>query len=303
MIPLIVNGPAVEPVALPDAKKWLKVETFDDDDVVGALITAARLILEAQIRRMLITQTWRLIYDRWPNGRLIKIPLAPFQSLIAMRVYDANGTAQAVSSSLYHVDARPDAARIIFGAPPPPPGQENAAFQDGLWRFFVPQKGWIAYVESEGIVVLFDGSGWNELGLSLRNLQNLSELGIGTSADATNVLAAKLNNALFTAKATSEGGTGNLRYILNKSAVGNTVSQLYQDGYSGRAEVGLIGDDNFHVKVSADGSVWHEAISVDKTTGKPSSCRVSSSPTATRSPMWRSTAARRPSARALHVFR
>lgn len=139
-----------------------------------------------------------------------------------------------------------------------------------MWRFFVPQRGWIAYIEGEGVIVLFDGSAWNELGLSLRNLQNLSELGIGTSADATNVLAAKLNNALFTAKATGEGGTGDLRYTLNKSAVGNTVSQLYQDGYSGRAKVGLIGDDNFHVKVSADGTAWHEAINVDKTTGKPS---------------------------------
>ena len=74
MIPLIVNGPAIEPIALADAKKWLKLETSDDDDVVGALITAARLMLEAQIRRMLITQTWRLIYDRWPNGRMTYRP-------------------------------------------------------------------------------------------------------------------------------------------------------------------------------------------------------------------------------------
>jgi uncharacterized phiE125 gp8 family phage protein len=129
MIPLIVNGPAIEPVALADAKKWLKLETSDDDDVIGALITAARLMVEAQIRRMLITQTWRLIYDRWPSSRLIKLPLAPFQSLIAMRVYDANGTAQAVSSSLYYVDSVPDAARIIFGAPPPTPGRATAGIE------------------------------------------------------------------------------------------------------------------------------------------------------------------------------
>src|SRR5947199_8130721 len=80
MIPLIVNGPALEPIALADAKKWLKLETSDEDDVIGALITAARLMVEAQIRRMLITQTWRLIYDCWPNARIVKIPLAPFQS-------------------------------------------------------------------------------------------------------------------------------------------------------------------------------------------------------------------------------
>lgn len=51
MIPLIVNGPAVEPVALDDAKKWLKLETSDDDDIVGALITAARLMVEGLDRR------------------------------------------------------------------------------------------------------------------------------------------------------------------------------------------------------------------------------------------------------------
>jgi uncharacterized phiE125 gp8 family phage protein len=129
MIPLIVNGPAIEPVALADAKRWLKLETSDDDDVVGALITAARLMLEAQIRRMLITQTWRLIYDRWPNGRLIKIPLAPFQSLTAMRVYDVNGAAQAVNASLYHLDSAPDLARIIFGAPQPNPGRNDAGIE------------------------------------------------------------------------------------------------------------------------------------------------------------------------------
>jgi uncharacterized phiE125 gp8 family phage protein len=129
MIPLIVNGPAIEPVALADARKWLKLQTSDDDDVVGALITAARLMVEAQIRRMLITQTWRLIYDRWPDTRVVKIPLAPFQSLPAMRVYDANGATQAVSSSLYYVDRVPDSARIIFGAPPQNPGRNAAGIE------------------------------------------------------------------------------------------------------------------------------------------------------------------------------
>ncbi|MEA2833493.1 MAG: hypothetical protein QOG66_1695 [Methylobacteriaceae bacterium] len=129
MIPLIVSGPAIEPVALADARKWLKLETGDDDDVVGALITAARLMVEAQTRRMLITQTWRLIYDCWPDTRVVKIPLAPFQSLGAMRVYDADGAAQTVSSSLYYVDSVPDLGRIIFGAPPQNPGRNAAGIE------------------------------------------------------------------------------------------------------------------------------------------------------------------------------
>jgi hypothetical protein len=144
-----------------------------------------------------------------------------------------------------------------------------ASFQDGGWRFFVPQKGWHAFVESEGSVIVFDGTIWNDIGFFFHALQNLAELGIGTAADTTNVLAAKLNSALFTAKAVSEGGTGDLRQTLNKSSVSNTVSQLYQDNYSGRAEVGLTGDDDFHFKVSPDGSTWYSAIVIDRTTGKP----------------------------------
>lgn len=84
---------------------------------------------------------------------------------------------------------------------------------------------------------------------------------------ATNPLSAKLNAALFTAKSTGEGGTGDLRFTLNKSASGNTVSQLYEDNWSGRAETGLCGDDHFHVKVSADGATWREAINIDPATG------------------------------------
>jgi hypothetical protein len=145
-----------------------------------------------------------------------------------------------------------------------------AAFQDGLWRFFVPQKGWHAFVESEGSFLLFDGTNWNDIGFFFHSLQNLAQLGIGTTADTTNVLAAKLNSALFTAKATSEGGSGDMRQTLNKSSAANTVSQLYQDNYSGRAEVGLTGDDDFHFKVSPDGTTWYSAIVIDRTTGKPS---------------------------------
>jgi hypothetical protein len=145
-----------------------------------------------------------------------------------------------------------------------------AAFLDGLWHFFVPQKGWHAYVESEGAFILFDGTNWNDIGYFFHALQNLAQLGIGTTADTTNILAAKLNGALFTAKAVAEGGTGDMRQTLNKSSTGNTVSQLYQDNYSGRAEVGLTGDDDFHFKVSPDGSSWYSAIVVDRASGKPS---------------------------------
>ena len=47
----------------------------------------------------------------------------------------------------------------------------------------------------------------------------------------------------------------------------NTLSLLFQSGFSGRAELGLTGDDDLRVKVSADGGTWREALRIDRSTG------------------------------------
>lgn len=142
-----------------------------------------------------------------------------------------------------------------------------ATFLAGAWTFLAPQAGWRVFVEAETLLLVYDGAAWKDVALTLRALQNLTLLGVGVTADANNPLLAKLNALLFTAKSVAEGGTGDLRCGLNKSASGGVVSQIYQTNFSGRAETGLTGDDDFHVKVSPDGAVFKEAIVVDKTTG------------------------------------
>jgi hypothetical protein len=65
----------------------------------------------------------------------------------------------------------------------------------------------------------------------------------------------------------AEGGDGDLRYKLSKESAAKTLSLLFQDNFSGRAEIGLTGDDDFHFKTSPDGSAWNDALTLDKTTG------------------------------------
>ena len=144
---------------------------------------------------------------------------------------------------------------------------EIAAFQDGAWIFIPPDIGWRIYIVDEDVVCVWTGSMWRQISMS-DVLQNLSRLGIGTQADATNPFAAKLNSALWTARFEAEGGDGHLRYILNKEASAKTLSLLMQTGWSGRAEFGLTGDDDLHVKVSADGTNWTEALVVDHADGR-----------------------------------
>jgi hypothetical protein len=137
----------------------------------------------------------------------------------------------------------------------------------GAWRFYAPFAGLTAFVVDEGIFVTFDGSAWVDY-LSLLAFQNLPELGVNTLADSTNKFAVKSNAALLAALETGSGGTGDIRTVISKQAAGNTASFLFQDNFSGRAEIGLAGDDNFHFKVSPDGSSWIESIGIDRTTGK-----------------------------------
>jgi hypothetical protein len=142
-----------------------------------------------------------------------------------------------------------------------------AAWQDGAWRFYVPRLGWLVYVIDEGKLVAWSGSAWVDALSMLTTLQNLALLGVGTTADSTNPFSAKLNNTLWAAKTVAEGGDGNLRYKLSKESAAKTLSLLMQTNFSGRAEIGLTGDDDFHFKVSSDGSTWIDAIKVAGASG------------------------------------
>lgn len=145
-----------------------------------------------------------------------------------------------------------------------------AWFDAGLWRFLAPQPGWLAFVEDEARFAVFDGTAWGDIEdmLSLPNV--FASLGIGTAPDAQNLLAAKLNSALYTALTGGEGGSGDLRMVLNKEAAGNVLSFLFQAGWSARAEFGLLGSDDFGLKVSPDGSAWHDAFLIDRNDGSVS---------------------------------
>ncbi|MBV9043944.1 MAG: DUF2793 domain-containing protein [Alphaproteobacteria bacterium] len=127
---------------------------------------------------------------------------------------------------------------------------------DGAWRFYAPFTGLAAYVVDETRLLVFDGTNWIDYAQILA-LQDVPLLGINTTADSTNKLAAKSAAILF-----DNIGNG-VQTKLNKHATGDTASFLYQTNYSGRAEIGLTGDDNFHFKTSPDGSSWSDAMVLD----------------------------------------
>ncbi len=131
---------------------------------------------------------------------------------------------------------------------------------EGAWRFLNPRKGWRLWVEAENLLLVFDGTSWSGSSTPTQ-LQNLTLLGVNATADATNKLAVSSSSVLF-----NHVGAG-IQFKVNKNAAANSASLLFQDNFSGRAEVGLTGDDNLHFKVSVDGSTFFESLIVSGASG------------------------------------
>ncbi|MDZ4112108.1 MAG: DUF2793 domain-containing protein [Brevundimonas sp.] len=142
--------------------------------------------------------------------------------------------------------------------------------EGGGWTRIVAPPGLIAVITDADEIVVWHEADWTPLAAFLGELQSLERLGIGATADAANPFLARLNSALWTARETGDGGTGDLRLVLNKAGPSAVLSLILQSGWSGRAELGLIGEDAFGLKVSADGSAWTEAMKVDPATGRVS---------------------------------
>lgn len=135
-----------------------------------------------------------------------------------------------------------------------------ASWRGGAWVFIAPAIGWRAWVRGAGVLRVFTGSGWVGL-LGANDLQNLGGVGINTTSDASNKLAVASAATLL-----SHAGAGH-QLKVNKATAPDTASLLFQSGWSGRAEMGLAGNDDFSVKVSADGAAWNTALALAGATG------------------------------------
>ncbi|MEM6371432.1 MAG: DUF2793 domain-containing protein [Pseudomonadota bacterium] len=137
--------------------------------------------------------------------------------------------------------------------------QNVAVWSDAAWTFHAPLTGWRADVQGSGQALRFDGSGW--VTPAIGPLQNVGQVGIDTTADETNRLSVAADATLL-----SHAGNGH-QLKLNKNAQTDTASLLFQTGFSGRAEMGTAGNDDFAVKVSANGTLFHTALVADAQDG------------------------------------
>lgn len=99
----IITHPTVEPVTLEDAKLHLRVDHDTEDDLISAMISAARESCEHETDRAIAVQTLELAIDEFPvDGiQLLRPPVASIESVVYV---DAEGVDQTMPSTSYYLD-------------------------------------------------------------------------------------------------------------------------------------------------------------------------------------------------------
>jgi len=181
--------------------------------------------------------------------------LRKLDALVQISIVDRDLATPPASSS--------EGARYIVAASPigawTGHSNEIAAWQDGAWAFYAPRTGWLAWIEDEATPVAWNGTAWVAIGGGSVNPTPL--VGVNATADTTNRLAVSSPASLF-----NHAGAGHQTKI-NKNAATDTASILFQTGFSGRAEMGTTGSDDYAFKVSPNGSTWYDAIQINRTNG------------------------------------
>lgn len=134
----VVTAPVTEPIALTDAKLYLRVDTTDEDTMITALIVAAREYCESFQNRAYVTQTLDLTLDQFPyrdwhpamnsfpfypmvtptyhtsrHKNAIKLLMPPIQSVTSVTYTDSTGLATVVDPTTYIVDTDSEPGRIV----------------------------------------------------------------------------------------------------------------------------------------------------------------------------------------------
>ncbi|MGE0500770.1 MAG: DUF2793 domain-containing protein [Rhizobiaceae bacterium] len=146
-----------------------------------------------------------------------------------------------------------------------------ACYVDDAWMKLDPRIGWRAWIEDEETLCVFDGAAWQaiESGGPTGAEAEFEAIGVLTAPDAGSRLSVKSDAVLFSHDDQTPG-TGNVRLTLNKAAAGDDAALVLEDDFSTRALIGLLGDDDLTVKVSSDGAVFREALTVDASDGRVS---------------------------------
>jgi len=106
--------PASEPVTLQEAKDHLRVTGSDEDTLISALISAARVKAEEECGYAIVTQTLSAWWDEWPTDNTLYLPIYPAAAVSDIRYTDENGAVQTLDAADYTEDLVGMTPRLVL---------------------------------------------------------------------------------------------------------------------------------------------------------------------------------------------
>lgn len=99
----LITAPAAKPILVTDVAAQVRNDLTAESTLVELYIAAVTAKAESYLRRALITQTWELTMESFPEA--IRLPLPPVQSVTSITYLDADGVRQTLDASAYSLTA------------------------------------------------------------------------------------------------------------------------------------------------------------------------------------------------------
>lgn len=109
---VLTSGPALEPVSVADAKAHLRIDGTAEDTLIASLILTSRLHIEAALGYALISQSWTLLLDAWPEAH-VAFPIRPVIAITSARVLSAAGVPTVLMATDYVLDGSGLTPRLV----------------------------------------------------------------------------------------------------------------------------------------------------------------------------------------------
>lgn len=111
---VVQTAAASEPVTVDEVKQQISLPSSvtDYDTRIGNLIEAARHAVELATGLQIITATWDLYLDAWPDEQYILLPKSPATSVTSIVYLDNDGASQTWTSTNYILSTSRQPARV-----------------------------------------------------------------------------------------------------------------------------------------------------------------------------------------------
>ena len=120
----VITPASLKALTVQEVKDYLRVDSSDEDTLLGVLIDAATQVAEHYLGRFLLTTVIEEFYDFFPvyktgvdpfkgDRNIVYLSRGPVQSITSLKYVDGNGDEQTVSTDDYRSDLVSEPARIM----------------------------------------------------------------------------------------------------------------------------------------------------------------------------------------------